>query len=685
MGTARKKARGLIYLRRSGDRQETSLEKQLAWALHAAKQHAVAVDATVEDLVYMQDHGLHTYKSLRLDNAVTGSDLERPGLTALCRDAAGDRNVSHVFALKRDRLGRPEVPLDMMVIEATLCRDGITIVRSDGISSPYSSDDEVLTSIVSMAVDYHMSGKFLRDLAEQMIRTQLYLARKGLWTGGNAPFGFVRALVNERGEILEELPPGRHIRQAGCHVVIVPNDEKKIEIWIHILWLKEQGWGYKRIARHLNELGIPSPDAGRTRTYHGVKREVPGTWTHTTVRALCMNRAILGLLDYGRRSEGKHRRLGKDGPRAVDDSERNGSKKVKRIFNHPSLMTTSKLPMDPKFDPGRWEKIQAETEKRGKIQRGIPRTRDPARYPLSCRVVDLSDGCRSTMYGRTDGKRRVYVCGRYMATGGAECEKNTVDGEALLRFTLDTLLELTDRLDIQGRLREKLLERARRDQPDDPFMQHNDLRRASQQALVADLDRQLKAAKRNLATEESPEYREAIREEFGRIKSELDGAQAQLEAIPQARPSAARTPEEEVSAAMSLLGEIRRVAEDEHARADILQLTQRLGVRIGLRFVDAVKGRKRHVRRLVGGVIIFGNVPFPADGNDGGGQGGSPRGPQGPCGPLGPNENECELGKNRLDTKKASRGSELPLEAGRSETCPREGVSITKGSRGERI
>lgn len=36
----RPKSRGLIYLRRSGDRQETSLEKQLTWALDAVRSRS---------------------------------------------------------------------------------------------------------------------------------------------------------------------------------------------------------------------------------------------------------------------------------------------------------------------------------------------------------------------------------------------------------------------------------------------------------------------------------------------------------------------------------------------------------------------------------------------------------------------------------------------------------------------
>jgi DNA invertase Pin-like site-specific DNA recombinase len=319
----RNKCRGLIYLRRSGDRQETSLEKQLTWALDAVRQHDVIVDATLEDLKYIQDHHLHSYKSIRMDDAIAGDDLQRPGLIELINDSQADESCSHIFTFKRDRLGRPESPLDMMFIEDKLRCRGISIVRSDGISSPPINDNAALSENMMMLFEYSQAGKFSRDLSEQMIVTQLQLAEKGFRTGGNAPYGFIRVLVNERGEILEELPKGKRVRQAGCHVVIIPKDEEKIRIWIYILELKELGWGYKRIACHLNELGIPSPDSGCIRTDHDIPHEVSGRWTQSTVRSLCMNRVIIGLMDYGRRSEGKHYRLAKGRVRPLEDSDRN--------------------------------------------------------------------------------------------------------------------------------------------------------------------------------------------------------------------------------------------------------------------------------------------------------------------------------------------------------------------------
>ena len=68
----------LAYLRRSTDRQEISLTTQLDWALVEAARHAVRLDASSADLEHMQAARLSAYKGLRLDDGISGADLDAP-------------------------------------------------------------------------------------------------------------------------------------------------------------------------------------------------------------------------------------------------------------------------------------------------------------------------------------------------------------------------------------------------------------------------------------------------------------------------------------------------------------------------------------------------------------------------------------------------------------------------------
>ncbi len=286
------------------------------------------------------------------------------------------------------------------------------------------------------------------------------------------------------------------------------------------------------------------------------------------------------------------------------------------------------------------------------------------------------------MYARKHGQRPIYACGKYMASGGSDCNNNTVDGEAILRFTLDTLSELTERLCARDKLRQKLIERARREQPENPLKSHYETERLRLQKVVGELRRHMEAARRNLAIEENPDHREAIREEYDRIKDELATGENQLAALPLSSATDRRTPEAEVEAAMTLFDDIRRIGSDPAARAEVLTLVQRLQLWIGLRFVECIKGKKRRVRRLAGGVLTFGEMPTPdsppdsaselivADRVDPGSR---------------PRSVACKNPVNTLDAEKTSgNGTPMP-EVHICEARPQEGVSFTKDNRGDRI
>ena len=139
--------------------------------------------------------------------------------------------------------------------------------------------------------------------------------------------------------------------------------------------------------------------------------------------------------------------------------------------------------------------------------------------------------------------------------------------------------------------------------------------------------------------------------------------------------------------ATGLLDQIRQVATEPRARAEILPTVQRLGLRIGLRFVDGLKGKKRQVRRLVGGVLTFGDAPFPM----GGGEVSSHDHPEGlkqresAGGDATAGPTECQDGKDWLRNGTASMGNFVPTEANQSTNCLSEGTSFTKDSRGDWI
>ena len=150
-------------------------------------------------------------------------------------------------------------------------------------------------------------------------------------------------------------------------------------------WCRQQEWGPKRIARKLNDLGIPSPDAGRTRSEQGRKHRVSGIWNASTVRALLRNTSVIGVQRYGLQSEGHHRRLGENGPRLLEDHDQQDDK-PKVVYNPEELIIRSSLPgFDPLVRPDDFTAAQNVLNERGKHQRGISKTKDPGDGPIQRR------------------------------------------------------------------------------------------------------------------------------------------------------------------------------------------------------------------------------------------------------------------------------------------------------------
>jgi len=137
----------------------------------------------------------------------------------------------------------------------------------------------------------------------------------------------------------------------------------------------------------------------------------------------------------------------------------------------------------------KFPEIQERSAAGAKSQKGVSRAKDPARYPLAGQAFDLTDGCGSLVYGVTNGKP-LYKCGHYMRTVGAECQHDSVEGEALLRFTLQTLTQPLHLLGGREKLRQLLEQRAAREEalPD------------GTQAMVALLEAKVDELKQSMET-----------------------------------------------------------------------------------------------------------------------------------------------------------------------------------------
>lgn len=402
--SARTTNEGRVYLRRSLSKQETGIVEQLNWAIAEAAKAQVRLDAAPADLQHMVGHGLTHYKHIYLDDGITGSDLNRPGFVACRQEALRDSRVSHLFIHISDRFARPEQATEALMQEITLLLAGVTIVFGNRVSLPRERGLHYFDRDILLLYEYTQNGEFLTRLATRVVQAQVNLARRGFRTGGSAPYGFTRVLVDAQGNEIQELPEKTTIRREGCHVSIKPQDLAKIQTWAYILHLYgAERWGMLRIVHHLNSLGIPAPNTGRQRRVHGRLRTVSGKWSLRTVGHLLSNAAIVGMAEYGKKSGGKHRRLGSDGPRTLTDADRQTNGAAKLVYNPKEKFIRAPVPADYDAPANQelFDSCQAIRDQRAENRRGVPRCPDRSKYPLATRIFDLTDDCGAVFYGRS--------------------------------------------------------------------------------------------------------------------------------------------------------------------------------------------------------------------------------------------------------------------------------------------
>jgi predicted site-specific integrase-resolvase len=615
---SRPKNRALMYERRSDDGQEASLKQQFDWAKAKSEATGVPFRGTYADIEEMQRKRLHHRQDIYLDDAISGGDLTRPGFRQFLRDAIADPSVSHVYVFKRDRLARPQALLEMMTLEQELIASGVTLVTHDKIVTPEELKTNEMTYLIGGLIEYQEHGRFSPRLGDRIVFVQQSMAAQGLSTGGRAPFGFARALVGPSDEFVQWLADGENIRRAGHHVRFLPHEEEKIGLWCMMLEWRAAGDSCKKIAARLNEMGIPSPDAGRVRRDHGSTHRVPGKWHPNTVRDLCSNPIIAGIKEYGRRSEGRYRRLGVGGPRELDEHDLRPDGQPKLLENPEEVRVRAASGGQAKFDPERWQALQPKKVPADELRRQNGRkATNPDRYPLSTRVVDLTEGCGSVMHGIPIGDRLKYVCGRYYNSGYTQCHHNTVEATPLATMLVDALVELVSKAGGREAIRERLLTKAHAEAEHDAVPEEAAALGHLRKQLTA-LNDDIATAERRMATEKNDARYAAIAKTFDSLVVEKESVARQINELAAPKPAATAraTPEEKVDALMATIDDLAALATDERANAKIRELVLRLGIFVGLEFEEGQWG-KRAVRRLRRGVIAFGedNLPIPIHGH----------------------------------------------------------------------
>ena len=284
------------YIRRSTDLQEESLDQQRA---------------RLEAFAESRGWSLVTIYS---DDAISGSEMNRPGLRELVRDVARRDEVDVVVTWDRNRLARPKDPVDGLLLERELLGSGKRVVYA---ASGQEADRSFASGLMSY-VEHHQSGDYLRKLSRDTARGHISRVERGYWPGGPIPFGYDRLIVDAQGrakrivrdvgdgtqvviepdtaEVVEEIPAGvRHKKQDHEFCALIPSEPSRVRAVQRIFADYSTGKPVRSIRDWLNACGH--------RTSRGSK------FTAATIHPLLENPAYTGRNVYNRRTLSKWHRV----------------------------------------------------------------------------------------------------------------------------------------------------------------------------------------------------------------------------------------------------------------------------------------------------------------------------------------------------------------------------------------
>lgn len=259
--------RAAQYVRMSTEMQHYSIQNQAAVIAAYAHAHNLTL--------------IRTYK----DEGESGLLIKnRPGLLQLMEDVEnGQTDFGHLLVYDVSRWGRFQDVDESAHYEFMCKRAGIKVAYC---AEQFDNDGTMLTSIVKN-IKRVMAAEYSRELSVKVYAGQCRFARLGYKPCGNAGYGLVRELVDEKEQSRGVLKKGQRKYLATDHVRVRPGDPQEVAT---VRWIFDRFLEVKCetvVAWELNKK-LPSRSGN--------------PWTRVMVGAILRDESYIGNLVFNRRS-----------------------------------------------------------------------------------------------------------------------------------------------------------------------------------------------------------------------------------------------------------------------------------------------------------------------------------------------------------------------------------------------
>ena len=398
------------------------------------------------------------------DDGYTGTNFDRPAFRRMEEDIRAGR-VDCVLVKDLSRFGRDYIEMGRYLERVFPALSVRFIAVNDHVDSGRGKYDLLLP------MKNLFNTQYARDISDKVRSAIRAKQRRGEFIGAFPSYGY-RKDPDRRGHLLVDPPAAQVVRQ--------------------IFALFESGAGKVRIAKLLNQEGVPCPSQYKRalgeRYNNGRRLEGTTYWTYATIHRILQNRMYLGSMEQGRCARptlhGKAKKQAREDWVVVENT-------------HEAIISREQ-----------WDRVQALLNARG---------REP---DFSGAVGPFAGLLRCGDCGRAMVKTRqsgglFYVCGSYKRYGASVCTRHPVSHAELERIVLADLNRVVAAAgDLEALAREA--DTAPRQE-----------RQADRRRLQAGLDRLYRLKKGAYE-----DQREGIirREEYLRYREDYDRQEAALQA-----------------------------------------------------------------------------------------------------------------------------------------------------------
>ncbi len=340
---------------------------------------------------YIESHADLEAYHVYTDDGYTGTNFNRPAFSQMIKDIE-DGHISCILVKDLSRFGRDYIETGRYLERWLPEHNTRFIAINDGIDSAQGTYD------MMMPIKNIFNAQYAKDISIKVKSAFKAKQTRGEFVGAFASYGYLKD-PNQRN-----------------HLIIDPVAAQTVQ---RIFTLFEQGMGKIRIAKTLNEEGIPCPSQYKRlmgEKYHNAHRlEQTTYWTYATIHRLLQNEMYIGNMEQGRNERTTLHGAAK---------QKDKSEWIVVEGTHDAIIAKEQ-----------WNRVQALVSSNAKTPDFEVNISPFAGY-LKC------GDCGRAMTKTVWGGRIRYVCGSYRRYGSTACTTHYITQDVLEAVLLQDLNQI---------------------------------------------------------------------------------------------------------------------------------------------------------------------------------------------------------------------------------------------------